>query len=134
MKNKNNRNNEELVLAVEAAYDRAWQEGNVEGIIACLTKNAVLISPRGEAACGHREIRKLIGEFLNGPARGSTHTGNIIRVIFVTDDVAAVDGEAFIKGVEFTGSPALAHHRLTDILVRDGDIWLISQIRAYANY
>lgn len=134
MKNKNNRHKEESVLAVEAAYDRAWQGGNVDGIIACLTKDAVLISPRGEAACGHREIRKLIGKFLSGPAMGSTHTGNIIRVNFVTDDVAVVDGEAFIKGVEFTGSPVLAHHRFTDILVRNGDIWLISQIRAYASY
>lgn len=134
MKNKNNRHNEESVLAVEAAYDRAWLEGNVEGIIACLTKDAVLISPQGEAACGHREIRKLIGEFLSGPARGSIHTGNIIRVKFVTEDVAVVDGEAFIKGMEFTGSPVLAHHRFTDILIRDRDIWFISQIRAYANY
>jgi len=108
--------------------------GDVEGIVACLTKDAVLISPRGDVACGHKEIRKLLGEFLGGPAKGSTHTGRIIRVNFVTDDVAVVDGEALIEGLEFADLPSLTHHRFTDVLVRSGSAWLIAQIRAYANY
>lgn len=134
MEKQDKQRNEELVLKVESAYDHAWQVGDVEGIVACLTKDAVLISPRGEVACGHQEIRNLLGEFLGGPAKGSTHTGRIIRVNFVTDDVAVVDGEALIEGVEFADSSALAHHRFTDVLVRSGDVWLIAQIRAYANY
>lgn len=69
MKKVNKRRDEESVLKVEAAYDQAWQVGDVEGIVACLTKDAVLISPRGEVACGHQEIRNLIGEFLGGPAK-----------------------------------------------------------------
>lgn len=134
MKEANKHRNEELVLKVESDYDRAWQVGDVEGILACLTKDAVLISPRGDVACGHQEIRNLLGEFLDGPAKGSTHTGRVIRVSFVTDDVAVVDGEALIEGVEFADSSTLAHHRFTDVLVRIGDVWLIAQIRAYANY
>lgn len=126
--------NEDSVLKVEAAYDHAWQTGNVEGIISCLTKEAVLISPRGDVACGKQEIRNLLGEFLGGPAKGSTHTGHIIRVNFVTEDVAVVDGEAIIEGVELVDFPGLTHHRFTDILVHCGDVWLIDQIRAYANY
>lgn len=134
MKIENKQLNEEAVLKVEAAYDQAWQVGDVEGIVACLTKNAVLISPRGEVACGHQEIRNLIGDFLGGPAKGSTHTGRIIRVNFVTDDVAVLDGEALIEGVEFADVSSLAHHMFTDILVRSGDVWFIAQIRAYAKY
>jgi uncharacterized protein (TIGR02246 family) len=128
----NTQQNEELVHKVEAAYDHAWQMGDVEGIIACLTKDAVLISPRGDVACGHQEIRNLLAALLHGPAKGSTHTSRIIRVHFVTDDVAVVDGEARIDGAEFAELPTLAHHRFTDVLLRSGDGWLIAQIRAYA--
>lgn len=134
MKKANRQRNEELIRKTEAAYDHAWQEGDVEGIVTCLTKDAVLISPRGEVACGHQEIRNLLGEFLGGTAKGSTHTGRIIRINFVTDDVAVVDGEALIEGVEFADLSTLAHHMFTDVLVRSGDIWLIAQIRAYVNY
>jgi uncharacterized protein (TIGR02246 family) len=134
MKKANKHRNEELVLKVESAYDYAWQVGDVERIVACLTKDAILISPRGEVACGHQEIRKLLGDFLGGPAKGSTHTGHIIRIIFVTDDVAIVDGEALIEGGKFADFSSLAHHRFTDVLVSSGDVWLIAQIRAYANY
>jgi hypothetical protein len=48
--------------------------------------------------------------------------------------VAIVDGEALIEGGEFADFSTLAHHRFTDVLVRSGDVWLIAQIRAYANY
>lgn len=125
-------NTEQSVLAVEAAYDKAWQEGRVEGILDCLTKDAVLISPRGDVASGHLEIRQLLSGFLSGDARGTTHSGRVIRVIFLTDDVAVVDGEALIEGGNFnsSNSSAYARHRFTDILVRNNDRWLISQIRA----
>ncbi|MDX9726375.1 MAG: SgcJ/EcaC family oxidoreductase [Bacteroidales bacterium] len=134
MKRVNKQRDKESVLKVEAAYDQAWRVGDVEGIVACLKKDAVLISPRGEVASGHQEIRKLFGELLSGPAKGSTHTSRIIRVNFVTDHVAVLDGEALIEGGEFDDLSSLAHHMFTDILVRSGDVWLIAQIRAYVKY
>lgn len=134
MQKAKNLHNEESVLRVEAEYDQAWQAGDVEGVVACLKKDAVVITPRGDVACGHQEIRNLFGEFLGGPAKGSTHTSRIIRVNFVTDDVAVLDGEALIEGGEFAAASSLAHHMFTDILVRSGGVWLIAQIRAYAKY
>jgi len=134
MKKGNKLLNEESVLRVEAEYDQAWQAGDVEGIVTRLTKDAVVISPRGDVACGHQEIRDLFIEFLGGPAKGSTHTSRIIRVNFVTDDVEVLDGEALIEGGEFANVSSLAHHMFTDILVRRGDVWLIAQIRAYSRY
>ena len=133
MKNANRQLKEELIRKAEAAYDHAWQEGNVDGLVTCLTKDAVLINPRGEVAIGHDEIRKHLGEFLAGPARGSKHTSHLTRISFVTDDVAVVDGEALVEGVDFDGSSTVMH-LFTDILVRSGNDWLIAQIRAYANY
>lgn len=134
MKKANRQLDEELIRKREAAYDQAWHVGNIEGIVACFTKDATIISPRDDVAHGLREIRDLFAELLNGPARGSQHTSRIIRISFVTDDVAVLDGEAIVGGAEFGEMSSLAHHRFTDILVRVGDDWLISQIRAYANY
>ena len=134
MKKVNRQRNEALIRKVEAAYDYAWQMGDIEGIVACFTKDAIIMSPRGDVAYGHQEIRDLLGGFLSGSARGSKHSSRIARVSFVTDNVAVVDGEAFIEGVEFDDFSNLAHHRFTDILVRSGEVWLIAHIRAYANY
>ena len=133
MKKANRLLNEELIRKTEAAYDYAWQQGNIDGLIDCLRKDAGLINPRGELATGHDEIRKHLGEFLSGPARGSKHTSHLTRISFVTDDVAVVDGEALVEGVDFDGSSTVMH-LFTDILVRSGDDWLIAQVRAYTNY
>ncbi|MES1181400.1 MAG: hypothetical protein ABUL44_01255, partial [Flavobacterium sp.] len=63
--------------------------------------------------------------------KSTKHTSRITRINFVTDDVAVVDGEAFIEGAENL-SAAVMQHRFVDVLVRKGDIWLIAQIRAFA--
>jgi uncharacterized protein (TIGR02246 family) len=100
--------------------------------MACFTDDALLISPRGDVAHGSKQIRKLFTDFLGGDAKGAKHTSRITRISFVTDDVAVVDGEAFIEGGESL-SASVAQHRFTDILVRSGETWLISHIRACAN-
>ncbi len=124
---------EERIRRTEANYDHAWQKGDIEGVVACFANDALLISPRGDMAVGTEEIRNLLSEFLGTETKGTKHTSRIIRISFVTDDVAVVDGEAFIEGAENL-SATDTHHRFTDILIRSGDVWLISQIRAYANF
>lgn len=133
MTNANKQRDEEAIRKVEAAYDQAWRNGDVENVVACLTKDALLVNPRGEVASGHDEIRNLLSEFLSGPAKGSKHTSRITRIVFITNDVAVVDGEAVIEGMDSVESSTLTH-RFTDILVRTEGGWLISQVRAYANY
>lgn len=123
---------EELIRKTEAAYDQAWQGGDIDGIMACFTDDALLISPRGDVALGTGQIRKLFSDFLGTDAKNSKHTSRITRISFVTDDVAVVDGEAFIEGPENL-STTLVHHRFTDVLVRSGEAWLIAHIRAYGN-
>ena len=123
---------EASIRKTEAAYDLAWQQGDIEGIMVCFTDDAVLISPRGDVATGKEEVRNLLSNFLGSEAKDTKHTSRITRISFVTDDVAVVDGDAFIEGSENL-SGSVKQHRFTDILVRTGNVWLISQIRAYAN-
>jgi uncharacterized protein (TIGR02246 family) len=124
---------EAAVRAVEAAYDAAWQAGDLDGLLACLSEDAVLINPRGEMARGHTEIRRELESVLRGPAAGSKHTSVISGVEFLTPDVAIVDGEARIEGPaqEQPEQPRYTlAHRFTDILVRKDQAWAIEHIRA----
>jgi uncharacterized protein (TIGR02246 family) len=129
---KINRNlDQQLIRKTEASYDSAWQQGNIESLMVCFTDDAILISPRGDTASGKEQIRKLFTDFLGREGKSTKHTSRITRISFVTDDVAVVDGEAFIEGAENL-SAAVVHHRFIDVLVRKGNTWLISQIRAFA--
>lgn len=122
------RDDREGVLAVEAAYDAAWNAGDVDALADCFAEDAVLVNPRGQVTAGRPEIRERLGEFLRGEARGSRHTSRATRVPFVAPDVAIVDGEALITGAAPFGA---IEHRFTDVIVRAGDRWVIAHIRAY---
>jgi uncharacterized protein (TIGR02246 family) len=118
----------DAVLAIEAAYDAAWNAGDVDALVACFADDAVLVNPRGEVAVGAREIHERLGAFLHGDARGSRHTSRPARVSFVSPDVAVVDGEASVRGTAASGG---LDHRFTDILVRRHARWKIAHVRAY---
>lgn len=132
MKKQDHQYEAERIRKTEAAYDQAWQQGDIEGILVCFTSDAVLISPRGDVAIGKEEIHTLLSNFLGSEAKSTKHISRITRISFVTDDVAVVDGEAFIEGSGIL-SASDKHHSFTDILVRTENVWLISQIRAHAN-
>lgn len=119
---------ESAVLAVESAYDRAWSAGDVEGLVSCFRDDAVIVTPRGDVAVGENSIRDRLREFLQGEARGSRHVSRPVRVSFVTEDVAVVDGEARLEGVAGTET---MEHRFTDIIVRQDGVWRIAHVRAY---
>ena len=122
---------EAAVRAVEAAYDEAWLRGDVDALMAFFTDDAVLVNPRGAEAAGTSQIRAAFESLFANEAQGSAHTSNIVRVTFVTDDVAVVDGEAVIEGFrEDSSTPAVFTHKYIDVLVRAKGTWRISQIRA----
>lgn len=120
---------EDAIRRVEKAYDDAWHAGDVDGLLACLTVDAVLMNPYGAIARGHAEIRHELTEVLRAIGSGSRHTSAISGVEFITGDVAVVDGEVFVR--DGTGETADLHHHFTDVLVRRNSEWLIAHIRAY---
>lgn len=116
------------VVAVEAAYDRAWGAGDLDALVGCLCHDAVLVNPRGDVAVGHDAIREALGTFLASEVKGLTHRSTVSRITFVRDDVAVVDGEAT---VELPGGGPALRHAFTDLVVRDDDRWAIAHVRAY---
>jgi uncharacterized protein (TIGR02246 family) len=111
---------------VEASYDKAWQRADVEALVACLTEDAVVVNPRDEVSRGRDEIGSMLSRFLATEARGSKHISEIVRVDFVTEDVAVADGEARIEV-----AAATIRHSFTDVLVRTENEWKIAHARAY---
>ena len=122
---------EDAIRAVEKAYDDAWRAGDIDGLLACLATDAVLMNPHGEIARGHAEIRHELTKVLRALGSGSKHTSVLSRVEFVTGDVAVVDGEAFVQDAQGDGSTGSLRHQFTDVLVRRNREWLIAHIRAY---
>jgi uncharacterized protein (TIGR02246 family) len=124
---------EAAIRDAEAAYDRAWDAADVDGLVAPFVAGATLIDPFGNVVTGSDEIRRALSGLLAGRASGSTHAGTILGVRFVTQDVALADGEAVITGLTGPAGEPLPPltHRFTDVFVLRGGVWRISQIRAY---
>jgi uncharacterized protein (TIGR02246 family) len=59
---------EAAILALERAYDAAWNAGDVRALIGLFTADAVVVNPRGEIARGRVELERVLGRFLLGPA------------------------------------------------------------------
>ncbi len=123
---------EDAVRELEELYDESWNRGDVDALLYCLTDDALIVDPLGRVARGHDEIRHLLAPLM-GPAGGdSTHKSELVRVEFVTPDIALVDGRAHIE-VPVLGegnAPSDRFHRFTDMVVRREGQWKIAHIRA----
>lgn len=120
---------EAAVRAVEAAYDKAWNAGELNSLLQLLTERVVVINPYGEVATGRDAVEASFTLLFEGAARGSQHSSHVRAVHFVGPDVALVDAEAVISG--FGPGPEPLRHDFTDVLVRTRDGWRIDHVRAY---
>ncbi len=118
------------VRAVEAAYDAAWNAGDLASLLQLLTDRVVIINPYGEVLIGRDAVETSFTELFDGAAKGAQHSSQIRAVHFVTSDVAVVDAEAVIS--DFGVGPVPLRHGFTDVLVRTSEGWRIDHVRAYA--
>lgn len=121
---------EQAIRALEAAYDAAWNKGDMDALLACFTDDAVIVDPRGGVTRGRDEIRHLLSTVIHPGSGDTTHNSEIVRVEFVTPEVALVDGRAHITGLPEAQTAKSLVHRYTDVVVRRGGQWRIAQIRA----
>ncbi|HET6498401.1 MAG TPA: SgcJ/EcaC family oxidoreductase [Coriobacteriia bacterium] len=123
------RDDEAAVRAVEAAYDAAWNAGDLASLLQLLTERVVIVNPYGEMTIGRDAVETSFNALFDGAARGSTHTSRIRAVHFVAPDVALVDADAVIA--DFGPGPEPLRHDFTDVLVRTREGWRINHVRAY---
>lgn len=121
---------EAAVRAVEAAYDAAWNAGDLASLLGLLTDRVVIINPYGEMTIGRDAVETSFTALFDGAAKGSTHTSQLRAVHFVGPDVALVDAQAVIS--DFGQGPEPLRHDFTDVLVRTRAGWRIDQVRAYS--
>lgn len=88
---------EAAVRAVEAAYDSAWNAGDLASILQLFTDGVVITNPYGETTTGRDEAELFFTALLNGVGKGSRHSSQIRGVRFVTPDVGLVDADAAIS-------------------------------------
>lgn len=133
MKNLNIQQDETSIRALEAAYDKAWKDGDIDAIMSYFIENAVVVNPLGVVSSGKAEIRKMLGEFLSGPGKDSKHTSIISRIDFIKDDVAIVDAYAVIDDLRLSSdsNEATVTHHFTDIVVKLDNEWKFAHVRAY---
>ena len=120
---------EAAVRTVEAAYDSAWNRGDIASILRLLTDDVVVINPYGETITGRSEVEQFFTALFNGVAKGSKHSSQIRDVHFVTPDVVLVDAEAIIS--DFGPGPDPVRHNFTDVLVKTSVGWRIAHVRAF---
>jgi uncharacterized protein (TIGR02246 family) len=122
---------EATIREIGEAYDEAWNRGDVQALGSYLAPDVIIIDPRGDVTTGKAEFEKVITQLFRGSFKDSRHKTNIIRIHFPKKDVAVVDGEATLTALKsFEGSRELTH-RYTDVMVKEGDRWLISDTRTY---
>jgi uncharacterized protein (TIGR02246 family) len=123
---------EAAVRQVEAAYDRAWDAGDLASLLRLCDADVVVIDPSGRTSVGREEMERMLSSLFDGAGKGSTHSSDIVGVHFVTADVALADGEATIEGFALSpGDGQALRHRFTDVLVKRSEGWRIAQVRAY---
>ena len=118
---------EGAIRAMEAAYDRAWCNGDIDALGRCFAHDAVLVNPLGQTASGHAEIVRVLGAMLRGPGKDSEHSSVVDQVQFISSDVAVVDGVARLK---LSGETIPLVHRFSDVMVRQEGVWLLAHVHA----
>ena len=121
---------EATIIAIAEAYDSAWNRDEVEKLLSFFVSDAVVVNPRGEVTKSMVEFEKVITELFGGSFKGSIHKTKIIRIHFPKNDVAVVDGETKLTMKKLEEGNMLTH-RYTDVMIKIGDRWLISDTRTY---
>jgi uncharacterized protein (TIGR02246 family) len=122
---------EATIRKLGEAYDLAWNRGDVHALSSSFTSDAVVVSPRGEVITGKTDFEQTISNLFRGSFKGSIHNTTILRIHFLKEDVAVVDGEATLSLLTpREGHSALTHY-YTDVMIKEGDTWLIANTRAY---
>ena len=119
------------ILAVEEAYDEAWNHGEAEKVASFFTHDAIIVNPHGEVAEGKTEFENLLTQLFYGRFKDSTHRSTILRIHFPKENVAVVDGEATVKEIIELGKTAKTIVRFTDVMIKEDGKWLIADTRAY---
>jgi uncharacterized protein (TIGR02246 family) len=126
-------NDETNIRKLGEAYDLAWNRGDVQALISFFALDAIVVNPRGEVTTGLMEFKQSISNLFRDSFKRATHKSKILRIHFPKNDVAVVDGEATLTLLKPLEGNSKLTHRYTDVMIKNGNRWLISDTRAYVH-
>jgi uncharacterized protein (TIGR02246 family) len=116
---------EETVLRkTGAAFAKAFNKGDLEGLAGFWTEDAEFIRESGKTYNGREAIRSLLKAALV-ENKGNTQSIRATSIRFVKPDVVRVDGEVKVT----TPDGEVDTGRYTSLWVKQGGKWLISSMR-----
>ena len=111
----------------------AWNKHDPKLMAAFFVADGELINPFGRHAKGTSEIEKLFTDEQSGPMAGTTYSGTIESIRYLTRTIAIVDVAAEITGMKAPDgsmAPPFKHH-VTWIAEKKGGKWLAHGARAF---
>ncbi len=120
-----------------AAFDEAWNKGDLGALGAFFTDDATLITddatltdPMGMDFTGKAAIMEHFKFMLTGPMKGSKHKMAARRIQFVGPDVAVGDGSIEVGGMQ--AMPAVRAKGIA-VFVKIKGKWLYASLRAFVH-
>jgi uncharacterized protein (TIGR02246 family) len=123
--------------AIQKRHDEwsaAWNKHDPKLMAAFFVADGELINPFGRHAKGTAEIEKLFTDEQSGPMAGSTYSGTIESIRYLSKTIAIVDVAGEITGMKTPDgavAPAFKHH-VTWIAEKKSGKWMADGARAFA--
>ena len=112
------------------AFEEAWAAGDAAAIGSHFTVDADFSGPDGSLVMGSEAIAARYAELLAGIYLGSTIDIETDSIRWLNDDTALLTGTWTNAGMP-EGSEIPTAGLYTDIVVRSGDVWKITSLRAW---
>jgi uncharacterized protein (TIGR02246 family) len=110
-----------------AAYDAAWDKGDVAGLVTIWADDADHVEPDGRAIKGRAAIEKELGQRFATDLKGTRSRQMIMGIRLITPDVAVVDAAYEVSGVHDAQGKSLRalQGRYVDIWLKRAGKWHI---------
>ena len=113
-----------------SAFEEAWNAGDAAAIGSHFTVDADFSGPDGSLVMGSEAIAANYAELLAGIYLGSTIDIETGSIRWLNDDTALITGTWANAGMP-EGSEIPTEGLYTDVVVRSGDVWKITSLRAW---
>lgn len=118
----------EQITQRSAAYAAAWAKQDAKALAAFYSEEADLVIASGESFRTRTGLEQAMQEWFGGILKDTTFAETIEKVRLIRKDVAIVDSDVQIKGLN--GDDAAGHFHLVSVLAKQDGQWFRETTRA----